>query len=687
MEFQILCIDLHGTLIRAKVRQGDQVSSLIEQIARYLHVTPSKIQCYRNCFVLSPLDKLRADDWLGMICRFIVSDGSVSTFHQFNQALCVDSEAAKSAKHRILAAEKETAIQCRVCLLAGHNDGAFVRDPVALTAKERTEMTLPLQVYPGEPDVVAVQRIYEQLRALTKDSSYNVMIGVLRKISAMQCTPEKMWAERLFVGVDGPAIQPSPDRDQLYRALQHAKEEEPVVFFSFSFAIEVQVSTYVIPFAVDLCLDDSVLFDIIAREVCLPANMRECLLIHDASETTVYVTKPRPPEWNFKIWKATASAQGVPRFRMAVVPRPPPIDFEKGTVLLGHSASGLGLPSDQYQVVRKLGAGGFGSVFQVVRPDTREVLVLKLGRMFHMYRPKKHGPAVSSLDSEFMYMNSMLDNAASDGGTEWALDAARRNLLLVKDSPCISIVTFNSAKPPLHGLLLPFLDHGDLHHRLFKDSGQQHTLLSVGDACLLAVNMLRALRAFHLSGFVHLDVKPRNIMFTFERPSDAVLVDYGTASLVYNPFVQSGTGPRAGGTAHFASIWYHQDEDLSFRDDLMSLGFTLYQACVGELPWIHLRDDRAILQAKLDAMPALTKCSVKPLASYFQYVLNLQYEHESTVDYTGLLRLFEPQAAQCFSFIPHSTCGSPQRAGSSLFSVTHWVDVLAGWTPPALPSM
>lgn len=615
---------------------------------------------------------------------------TLSTFRQFNRALGVDievAEASESAARSQLVTGKEAGIQCRVCLLAAHNDMAFVRDPVNLTAQERIQMTLPLQVYPGEPDVKAVQRIYEQLRALTEDSPYIAMTGMLPVISAMQCTPEKMWAERLFVGVDGPAIQPSPDQDQLYRALQHAKDEEPVVFFSFSFAIEVQVGSYVIPFAVDLCLDDSVLFDVIAREVCLPANMSECLLIHDASESTVYVTKPLPPDWNFYVWRAAASAQGVPRFRMTVVPQPPPIDFEIGTVLLGQSAFALGLPPNQYQVVRKLGAGAFGTVFQVVRTDTREALVLKLGRLFHMYRPKRHGPAVYSLDMEFKVMHSMLHSAASDRGTEWAIDAARRNLLLAQDSPCISVVTFEGAKPPLHGLVLPFLDHGDLHHRLFKDQGKRYTPLSIGDACLLAVNMLRALRAFHLNGFVHLDVKPGNIMFAFDRPSDAVLADYGTVDFVFNPYFQSGTGPRRAGTAHFASIWYHQNEDLSFRDDLMSLGFTLYQACVGELPWIHLRDDTAILQAKLDAMPSLTKCSVKPLASYFQYVLKLPYEHESSVDYTALLRLFEPQAAQCFSFIPHSTCDAARSAGSSLFSVTHWVDVLAGWSPPVLPTM
>lgn len=77
MEFQIICIDLHGTLVRTKVREGEPFSSLIEQIAQYMHVEPSRILCYRDDFVLSPLDKISSDDWLGMICRFIVCDNSL----------------------------------------------------------------------------------------------------------------------------------------------------------------------------------------------------------------------------------------------------------------------------------------------------------------------------------------------------------------------------------------------------------------------------------------------------------------------------------------------------------------------------------------------------------------------------------------------------------------------------------
>jgi hypothetical protein len=54
----------------------------------------------------------------------------------------------------------------------------------------------------------------------------------------------------------------------------------------------------------------------------------------------------------------------------------------------------------------------------------------------------------------------------------------------------------------------------------------------------------------------------------------------------------SGTYSSVVGTALFASINAHKGKDLSRRDDIESLAYTLLYLCSGTLPWKNINNNK-----------------------------------------------------------------------------------------------
>ncbi len=98
--------------------------------------------------------------------------------------------------------------------------------------------------------------------------------------------------------------------------------------------------------------------------------------------------------------------------------------------------------------------------------------------------------------------------------------------------------------------------------------------LSVPDTALLGLQLGSVLGYLHRKGWLHLDVKPANVVVEQGR---ATLIDL---SLVGAP----GSGPPGAGTRGYLAPEQALGENLSAATDVWGLGVTLVEALTGEMP-------------------------------------------------------------------------------------------------------
>jgi serine/threonine protein kinase len=128
-------------------------------------------------------------------------------------------------------------------------------------------------------------------------------------------------------------------------------------------------------------------------------------------------------------------------------------------------------------------------------------------------------------------------------------------------------------KPAL--LLTEFLE-GPILSRLIRSRPRKR--LSISDALRIAIHLGAALEHVHVRGFLHLDVKPYNIIVA--RGGRPILYDFGSARLQGGP-----RPPHIVGTDPYIAPEECLREKVTPAADVFGLGATLYEMLTGELPF------------------------------------------------------------------------------------------------------
>ena len=102
----------------------------------------------------------------------------------------------------------------------------------------------------------------------------------------------------------------------------------------------------------------------------------------------------------------------------------------------------------------------------------------------------------------------------------------------------------------------------------------------------LARQICKGLHDAHAEGFVHRDIKPDNIMLTTDPQGreHVKIVDFGLAALLEGP-----AEAKRAGTPAYMSPEQCLVREIDARSDIYSLGVTLYELACGRLPFV--RDD------------------------------------------------------------------------------------------------
>lgn len=99
--------------------------------------------------------------------------------------------------------------------------------------------------------------------------------------------------------------------------------------------------------------------------------------------------------------------------------------------------------------------------------------------------------------------------------------------------------------------------------------------LGVSDAMRVSIHLGAALAHSHARGFVHLDVKPSNVIVVRGRP---VLFDFGVAR-------RAGRLRRPTGTDPYMAPEQCRAETVTAATDVFGFGVTLYESLSGQLPF------------------------------------------------------------------------------------------------------
>lgn len=270
---------------------------------------------------------------------------------------------------------------------------------------------------------------------------------------------------------------------------------------------------------------------------------------------------------------------------------------------------------DRYQVVKQLGKGGHGSVYQVQQNGSDFPLALKAGRA-----------GKRSLEME----QEVLEELRPLG-----LAPTPHNFLNIGD----------------HKILVMDMKGPSLKMVADEAGGK----LNVSQVSRLMVQMMEHLRLLHETGYIHRDVKPHN--WVLESPDHhhhhdkeknqshkLYLIDFGlSAKYVYKngTHMPRKTNIKPRGTSVYMSIKSHKHVRQSRRDDMESLAYTALKLLSGGLPWHRLKDKThpKFAETKKRLSPKkMFRGFPKEFSQFLRYSRGLGYDEQP--DYTKWLEKF-----------------------------------------------
>ncbi|XP_045110209.1 uncharacterized protein LOC123504033 isoform X6 [Portunus trituberculatus] len=263
---------------------------------------------------------------------------------------------------------------------------------------------------------------------------------------------------------------------------------------------------------------------------------------------------------------------------------------------------------ERWKVVRKIGGGGFGEIYEGQDLVTREQVALKL-------------------------------ESAKQPKQVLKMEVAVLKKLQGREHVCRFIGCGRNERFNYVVMQLQAKNLAELRR------AQPRGAFSLSTALRLGHQILRAIEAIHEVGFLHRDIKPSN--FSMGRlPHNCrktYMLDFGLARQYTNANGEVRT-PRAAagfrGTVRYASMNAHKNKEMGRHDDLWSLFYMVVEFVNGQLPWRKIKDKEQVglMKEKYDHR-LLIKHLPSDFKQFLEHIQNLDYHDKP--DYAMLSGLFE----------------------------------------------
>jgi serine/threonine-protein kinase len=221
--------------------------------------------------------------------------------------------------------------------------------------------------------------------------------------------------------------------------------------------------------------------------------------------------------------------------------------------MAGEELVGRTIADGRYEIVRLLGEGGMGAVYQARQVSMDRMVALKL-----ILPEIVRSPAAAARFHREMKLTAKIE----------------------------------------HPNTIRVYDFGETEGRLFLSMEllRGHTLtqalasgpLDLGRLVRIATQVCRALQAAHSEGVVHRDLKPDNVMLLEQYGERDVVkvLDFGIAKSLDQEETGMTTAGAVVGTPAYMSAEQAMGQAVDQRSDLYSLGIMLYEMASGRVPFL-----------------------------------------------------------------------------------------------------
>jgi len=262
----------------------------------------------------------------------------------------------------------------------------------------------------------------------------------------------------------------------------------------------------------------------------------------------------------------------------------------------------------RYEIQSIIGKGGMGTVYRAVDSFLQRTIALKVVN-------------ISSLDiasPDKRKLNQCLKEA------RLAAQFIHPNIVITHDAGIVNDRFF---------FALEYIDGRGLQQHSKKPN-----LLPQSQVLEIIYNTCYAIDYIHKKGYVHLDIKPSNIMLTSR--DEVKLMDFGISRILKQESTNKKKGVVVGTPAYMSPEQAAGAASVDQKSDIFSLGVVLYELLAGKKPF-EGRDVHETVYRITTVEPAPLGKFLPDISSGLDYILQRTLEKDKIDRYQSILDLAE----------------------------------------------